>query len=631
VREVSSYYEDILPFYELETAGRYDLAFWRRVCRRFQPRRVLELGSGLGRVTAVLARNAEWVTAIDISISMLARAHRRRAASRLHLVAADMRHLPFTGGFELIVAPSDPFSHLAAEEDRRKALAGVARNLCPTGRFVLDGLYLCRHALDPRVVEPDCRGRPLGCTLSLPAPHRLGHAREKRVFRRSSLGPRGDRFALSLLRPGGRGAPGQLRRRGVHAAVAAPPRRGGAGLVRRDGGRAMTRFKYAIVGGGMTADAAAKGIREIDREGSIGILSTEKSPPYKRPPLTKGLWKGEPVDSIWLDTEKQGVKLRLGRTATRLELAERTFVDDRGLVCGYEKLLLATGGTPRRLPFGDNRFLYYRLFSDYERLRKLAEKHNRFAVIGGGFIGSEIAAALSMNGKDVTLIFPDETIGSRVFPKDLGAFVNARYREKGVTLLTGDSAAGSRRKGKHEVLTTKKGDEVKVDAVIVGIGIQANTDLAKDAGLTVEDGIVVDDRLRASDPHVYAAGDVASFRNSALEKRLRVEHEDNANTMGRIAGRNMAGAGEPYDHLPFFYSDLFEFGYEAVGEVDARLETFADWKEPHREGVIYYLKDGRVRGVLLWNVWNQVDSARRLISAKGPIRPEQLKGRLPEA
>jgi SAM-dependent methyltransferase len=146
VREVSSYYEDILPFYELETAGRYDLAFWRRVCRRFQPRRVLELGSGLGRVTAVLARNAEWVTAIDISISMLARAHRRRAASRLHLVAADMRHLPFTGGFELIVAPSDPFSHLAAEEDRRKALAGVARNLCPTGRFVLDGLYLCRRA-----------------------------------------------------------------------------------------------------------------------------------------------------------------------------------------------------------------------------------------------------------------------------------------------------------------------------------------------------------------------------------------------------------------------------------------------------------------------------------------------------
>ena len=110
---------------------------------------------------------------------------------------------------------------------------------------------------------------------------------------------------------------------------------------------------------------------------------------------------------------------------------------------------------------------------------------------------------------------------------------------------------------------------------------------------------------------------------------MRVEHEDNANTMGRLAGRNMAGAAEPYHHLPFFYSDLFELGYEAVGEVDSRLETVADWKEPYREGVVSYLRDGRVRGVLLWNVWEQVDAARSLIAEPGPFRPEDLKGRLP--
>ena len=126
-----------------------------------------------------------------------------------------------------------------------------------------------------------------------------------------------------------------------------------------------------------------------------------------------------------------------------------------------------------------------------------------------------------------------------------------------------------------------------------------------------------------------AEGDVASFHNPTLDQWLREEHEANANTMGRLAGRAMAGAAVAYDHLPSFYSDLFELGYEAVGELDSRLETVADWKEPYHEGVVYYLRDGRVRGVLLWNVWEQVDAARRLIAEAGPFRPADLKGRLP--
>jgi 3-phenylpropionate/trans-cinnamate dioxygenase ferredoxin reductase component len=142
-------------------------------------------------------------------------------------------------------------------------------------------------------------------------------------------------------------------------------------------------------------------------------------------------------------------------------------------------------------------------------------------------------------------------------------------------------------------------------------------------------GIAVDELLRAGHPDIFAAGDVAQFCDPLLGNRRRVEHEDNANTMGRAAGRNMAGANEEYQHSPFFYSDLFELGYEAVGELDPRLETVADWKEPYREGVLYYLHDGRVRGVLLWNVWGQVDAARRLIAEPGPFRAEDLKGRLP--
>jgi NADPH-dependent 2,4-dienoyl-CoA reductase/sulfur reductase-like enzyme len=179
------------------------------------------------------------------------------------------------------------------------------------------------------------------------------------------------------------------------------------------------------------------------------------------------------------------------------------------------------------------------------------------------------------------------------------------------------------------VLRTASGKTIVVDAVIAGIGIEPNIELAESIGLTTENGIVVDEFLRTSKPEIYAAGDVAAFHNPALGKRMRVEHEDNANTMGRTAGRNMAGKSEPYNHLPFFYSDMFELGYEAVGEVDSRLETFAHWKRPDKEGVIYYLKDGRVRGVLLWNVWEQVDAARKLIAASGPFTRENLKGKLP--
>src|SRR5207249_3290102 len=139
-----------------------------------------------------------------------------------------------------------------------------------------------------------------------------------------------------------------------------------------------------------------------------------------------------------------------------------------------------------------------------------------------------------------------------------------------------------------------------------------------------------DEFCRTSQPDIYAAGDVAEFYNPTLDKRMRVEHEDNANTMGKIAGRNMAGAGDEYDYLPMFYSDLFDLGYEAVGELNAKLETFEDWQEPFKKGVIYYLKDGRVRGVLLWNVWDQVNNARALIAEQGPFNPDNLKGRLPE-
>ncbi len=396
----------------------------------------------------------------------------------------------------------------------------------------------------------------------------------------------------------------------------------------------MPNYTYLIVGGGMTADAAVRGIRQVDRDGSIGLISAEPHPPYDRPPLSKALWKGKPLESIWRDSESRGVTLHLGRTARALDPSNQTVSDDQGAVYGYQKLLLATGGTPRRLPSGDDEVIYFRTLDDYRRLRSLAERGERFAVIGGGFIGSEIAAALAGIGKQVVMIFPDRGIGARLFPPELAESLNDFYRQKGVEVLSGQQVAGvERRNGRlalkiRHAQTLQEGDLV-ADGVVAGLGIRPNMELAQAAGLETDDGIRVDRSLRTSHRDIYAAGDAASFYNPALDKRLRVEHEDNANTMGDLAGRVMAGEARLYDHLPFFYSDLFELGYEAVGELDFQLQTVADWKEPYREGVVYYLREGRVRGVLLWNVWQQVDAARRLIAEGRTLRPEELQGLLP--
>jgi 3-phenylpropionate/trans-cinnamate dioxygenase ferredoxin reductase subunit len=390
----------------------------------------------------------------------------------------------------------------------------------------------------------------------------------------------------------------------------------------------MDHYKYLIVGGGMTADAAVQGIRTIDPAGSICIISAEADPPYNRPPLTKALWKGDPVDSIWRKTQDHNITLQLNKVVVRIDAKEKRVVDSEKCNYSWEKLLLATGCSPRRLPFHEEQIIYFRTFSDYRRLWTLAEDQKRFAVIGGGFIGSEIAAALNLYAKEVLMVFPGEGICDRVFPRELSQFVTDFYRKKGVQIVSKTKISGLERKGENFILKTGDKPDLLVDAVVAGIGVEPNVELAKAVGLAVENGIVVDEFLRTGQADIYAAGDVASFFNPALGKRIRVEHEDNANTMGRQAGRNMAGKSEPYNHLPSFYSDLFELGYEAVGELDSRFHTVVDWKEPYKEGVIYYLENERVRGVLLWNVWGKVDAARKLITESKPIRDQELKGRL---
>ena len=389
----------------------------------------------------------------------------------------------------------------------------------------------------------------------------------------------------------------------------------------------MKDLRYLIVGGGMTADAATEGIRELDSAGTIGLIGAEPDPPYDRPPLSKKLWFGDPFESIWRQTTSRSVELFLGRRVTSLAADRKIVTDDQGTEYHYDKLLLATGGSTRQFDFGKGLIAYYRTVQDYRWLRQQSETKQRFAVIGGGFIGSEMAAALATVKKQVVLVMPDSGICSRVFPGELSSFVTDFFRQKGVEFRLGETVTGVRQNGERLVLSLKSGTELEADCIVAGIGITPDVALAKQAGLAVGNGIVVDELLRTSNPDIFAAGDVAEFYSPLLDKRVRLEHEDNANRAGKQAGRNMAGAGEPFHHLSLFYSDLFELGYEAVGEIDSRLETIIDWVEPFRKGVIFYMSNARVRGVMLWNVWKKVPAARKLIAQPGPLTAQDLVGR----
>lgn len=393
----------------------------------------------------------------------------------------------------------------------------------------------------------------------------------------------------------------------------------------------MKNYKYIIIGGGMTGAAALDAISENDPDGSLALFSEENHKPYDRPPLSKGLWHGTDPEKIFRKLPEKSFDLYLNTAISKISPRDKTVVDGHGEEYAYQKLLIATGGHPITIPDAPEGVIAFRTLEDYETLQKQLQPESEICVIGGGFIGSEIAAALNRNGHLVTMIFPEIGISGLRFPDDLAKFLNDYYREKGVNVFDGYLVESiSKKDGKYEVTFKNTEDEaiskVTFDKVIVGIGIKPNLELAKKANLIVEDGIAVDEYLKTSDPNIFAAGDVAYFMNIPLNKRTRVEHEDHAKKSGAVAGRNMCGLKEIYDHFPFFYSDLFDLGYEAIGEINKNLDTFSDWIEPFKKGTIYYLNEGKIRGIIFWNLWGKVDEGRKLIQEGKTFQISALEG-----
>jgi 3-phenylpropionate/trans-cinnamate dioxygenase ferredoxin reductase subunit len=356
-----------------------------------------------------------------------------------------------------------------------------------------------------------------------------------------------------------------------------------------------------IVGGGMIADAAAKGIRELDPDSSIVVLGDEPDEPYTRPALSKLIWIDPSFteDEVPLGTESTGAEVRTGVTVESIDPEAKT-VTAEGETIEYGALLLATGGTPVTIdvPPGD-RVIYFRTFADYRHLRELADERPHVAVVGGSYLATELAAALAQNDCRVTLVTPDSVLRQKALPADLARRFQSWFEDAGVEIVPDTRIASGLETDGEVVLTTQDGTELEADAVVLGLGITPNTRLAEEAGLLVEDGIVVDEHLRTSNPSVYSAGDVASYPDALLGRR-RIEHVDLARKQGRHAGREMVGDETPFTYTPYFYSMVFGHRYEAVGTLDSSLETVEAWAEPLEKGTVYYLDGDAVVGVLLW-------------------------------
>ncbi|XJS11273.1 NAD(P)/FAD-dependent oxidoreductase [Aerococcaceae bacterium WGS1372] len=389
-------------------------------------------------------------------------------------------------------------------------------------------------------------------------------------------------------------------------------------------------YKYIILGGGMAGANAAMEIRKVDPEGTLLIITQETDKPYYRPPLSKEFWTNDdyPKDKIFYKIDKDSsIDILTETSATKINAQEQTVEVDRGDVYQYDKLLYAIGGTPKWIEGPESeRVLAIRNLEDYRALRRLTHPGTSAIIVGGGWIGAELAAGLKVNDVDVTLIFPNEILNEKRLPYMLAKKFNQRFVDLGVKLINKARADYYSVDGEQVTLMLEDGREFTADILILGIGIQPNIELAKAAGLEVGNGVIADQYLQSSKPNIYVAGDVLSYPDVIIG-RNRFEHEEQAELSGRTAGRNMTGAKEAYDHgAPLSYTDVLDISIEGVGEM-SRNRDDAIIEEVAGGYIVYYLFKDKPSGILTYNVKVDMNKARDIL-ANPPATSAELLGML---
>ena len=382
---------------------------------------------------------------------------------------------------------------------------------------------------------------------------------------------------------------------------------------------------HVIVGAGLAGAKAAETLREGGFDGRVVLLGAEPDRPYERPPLSKDYLRGESErDAAYVHPpefyEQHDVELRTEAVVEAIDLGAREVALVGGERIGFARLLLATGAEPRRLP-GVEGVHYLRDFRDSDALRAMLDQGGRMAVIGAGWIGCEVAASARQKGLEVTLIEQASAPLEGVLGRELGEIYAAVHRDNGVEVLT--AATVEAIEAGRVVLAG--GRAVECDHVVVGIGVAPRTALAEAAGLDVDNGILVDERLRASADGVFAAGDVANAAHPLLGTRLRVEHWHNALEQGPAAARSMLGTGEPYDRIPYFFSDQYEVGMEYAGYAAEWDEVVFRGDVDAREFIAFWLKAGRVLAGMNVNIWDVTDDIQALIRSGATVDPARLR------
>jgi 3-phenylpropionate/trans-cinnamate dioxygenase ferredoxin reductase component len=392
-----------------------------------------------------------------------------------------------------------------------------------------------------------------------------------------------------------------------------------------------TDATHVIVGASLGGAKAAEALRAAGFGGRIVLLGAESELPYERPPLSKGYLQGKADrDTIYVHPREwyddADIDLRLGVTVTGIDRAAHEVVLADGSRIGYTKLLLTTGSSPRQLqvPGADlDGVLYLRSAGDSDRIKALLARAGRIVVIGAGWIGLEITAAAREAGVAVTVLEAAELPLLRVLGSEVASVFAALHAEHGVDLRLGVQVTEITGSGGHaDGVRLSDGSLIPAEAVIVGVGIAPNTELAAAAGLDVDNGIRVDAQLRSSDPDIYAAGDVANAFHPALGRHIRVEHWANALNQPQTAARAMAGADVSYDRVPYFFTDQYDLGMEYSGyvEPDRYDEVIFRGDVDRREFVAFWLGNGgRVLAGMNVNVWDVNNAIQALVRASEPV------------
>lgn len=337
----------------------------------------------------------------------------------------------------------------------------------------------------------------------------------------------------------------------------------------------MDQSNIVILGGGMVAGYAAKQLVELGLpKGELAILSADNAVPYERPPLSKSFLAGkDSEDAIWINPEdfykKHGIDLRLQCEIASVDVKRKRLILKSSDEFGFQKLIIATGGLPRTLNISGSKLqnlFYLRTINDSKNIRNAAEKVKHAVVVGGGFIGMEVAAVLAQKGIEVAMVLNDERVFQRLFTPEMSSFFETYYAARGVRLIKSMSVTEFRGDGAVNSAVLRDGQTVPCDLVVAGIGVRPVIEIVTNSGLDLGDGILVNEYLQTSHPDVFAAGDVANYQDVLFAKRRRVEHWDNAVSQGQYCARSLMGDRALFRHVPYFFSDVFDLSYEYWGD-----------------------------------------------------------------